>query len=229
MIDEIKKHLMSEYPKEGCGIIYGDGETVYWAPIKNVATNLQEFILDKEEYLWYYTRYKILGIIHSHIDIPATPSDYDVANCNATGLPYYIFSIPSGEYEILEPKKELPPLLSRNYFRGLYDCFSLVKDYYSTLGIDTPCREIYWCTEKENFFTTEYLKDWGLSKTGKLEKNCFLTFSLGATPVPNHCGVYIGDNKFIHHAHNRLSCEESLEGIWRKYLSGVYKYEKSYS
>jgi cell wall-associated NlpC family hydrolase len=51
-----------------------------------------------------------------------------------------------------------------------------------------------------------------------------LIFTMGAN-VPNHCGVYTGNDIFFHHAVNRLSCRENLYPLWKKYLTGIYRYE----
>ena len=40
----------------------------------------------------------------------------------------------------------------------------------------------------------------------------------------NHCGVYLGNDIFYHHAVKRLSCRESLYPFWQKWLVGAYRY-----
>ncbi len=35
--------------------------------------------------------------------------------------------------------------------------------------------------------------------------------------------VAIGEDLFLHHAVNRLSCRESINSVWRKYIVGYYR------
>ena len=42
--------------------------------------------------------------------------------------------------------------------------------------------------------------------------------------VNNHCGVYLGNDIFYHHAEERLSCRENLYPRWHKWLVGAYRY-----
>lgn len=231
MIESIIKDLEKEQPREGCGILYSDKNQIYWAQIRNTAKDLQDFSLDKEQYLWYYTNYKIVGIVHSHVNQSSKPSNLDIINCNASGINYYIFSVPSGELTIVEPEnKSISPLLSREYYFGVWDCFQLVKDYYSsTLGINIGPRPIFlnkWWEKDLDYFGEEYItSNFNFKKIDKLEKNCVVTFRVGPVKVANHCGIYTKDGFFLHHAHERLSVEEPLERIWRKSISGIYKYE----
>lgn len=234
IIEDIKKHLYTEYPKEGCGIIYGDGENIHWAPIKNVSNDLEEFLLDKKEYLWYYERYKILSVVHSHPNLPATPSTFDINNCNASQLNYYIFSLPSEEEYILEPvKHNTKELLARPYYFGLYDCFETMRDYYRSINLTLKPRELYennWWNKGYDYFSEENLLTHGFTKTDKLEKDCLITFRLDIkVKQATHCGVYVGEEQFIHHQYNKLSAIEPLTGAWKRIMVGIYKHEKTNS
>mgnify|MGYP003306128547 FL=1 len=45
--------------------------------------------------------------------------------------------------------------------------------------------------------------------------------------VPNHCGIYLGEDVFLHHAINRISCRENLYPFWAKHVSRYVRYAKS--
>ena len=62
----------------------------------------------------------------------------------------------------------------------------------------------------------------GLS-AGNTAKNDVITFCVDAE-VANHCGVFLGNDVFYHHAVNRLSCRENLYPFWVKYIHKVYRY-----
>lgn len=224
--DSILSHLHSVYPKEGCGIVYSDGSNIFWTSINNVSDNQREFVLDKNEYLRYYLRYKILCIVHSHPDSPESPSSWDIENCNAVGIPYIIYSIPTNNFYVLEPDLPIKPLLKRNYCFGYLDCFELIRDYYKTKGINLKYRGYWsnnWWEGDKDWFSDEHLKTYKMTRITSLEPDCFLTFQIGSRKA-NHCGVYTSNGNFIHHPTNRLSVEEPLSGIWKKTLRGIYRY-----
>ena len=59
---------------------------------------------------------------------------------------------------------------------------------------------------------------------GNMQPNDVLIFTIREN-VPNHCGVYLGDDIFYHHAENRLSCRENLYPFWKQYITGIYRHE----
>ena len=56
-----------------------------------------------------------------------------------------------------------------------------------------------------------------------MQEGDLIIFTITAQ-VGNHCGVYLGDDIFYHHAENRISCRESIYPFWKKYISVVYRY-----
>ena len=124
-------------------------------------------------------------------------------------------------------------LYRRIYLFGERDCFTFIHDYYNSIGVPFKGRDNFldkWWEGEENYFCPEYMINWGFkpSESTSLEVNDLLVFSV-KSKVPNHCGVYFGEEYFGHHAYGRLSCKESLDPLWRKFLTGVYKYEKDIS
>ena len=81
-----------------------------------------------------------------------------------------------------------------------------------------------WWEKGLDYFTDEYISTWGFEKIeDNMQEGDFLVFTIKAL-VGNHCGVYLGDDIFYHHAENRISCRENLYPFWKKYISGVYRY-----
>lgn len=228
MIDEIQKHFADEYPKEACGIIgIVKGKKKYF-PCTNLADKDEDFILDPKDYISVKRQADIFAIVHNHIHYTNEPSDNDSKYCNTLGVPYYIFTYPSMDLNILEPKVNFNPLSGREYEFGKFDCLEAVRDYYSyELKICLKNRLPYlddWWLKNENYFTEEHIKEWGFKKVDDLIPNDILIFTMGAL-VPTHCGVYLGNDIFFHHAVNRLSCKENLYPLWKKHLTGIYRYE----
>ena len=132
------------------------------------------------------------------------------------------------ELNIIEPKVVSQPLIGREYEFGVRDCFEVVRDYYKTQDIDLPKRALFeddWWDRGLNYFCTDYIASWGFKEvTGSLLPNDLIVFTMGAK-VGNHCGVYLGQDVFLHHAYERLSCRENLYPIWQKHITGVYRHE----
>ena len=72
-------------------------------------------------------------------------------------------------------------------------------------------------------FSEDIIKNWGGVKVDTPQKNDVLIFKVKAD-VPDHCGVYLGNDIFFHHAENRLSCRENLYPFWAKYIVGIYRH-----
>lgn len=103
MIEEILKHIETEYPKEACGLIVSDKGTEKWIACNNVAEDPEEeFVIDNEQFVRAQLDYDILKIVHSHTDGSAEPSEHDKKACSFIKIPYMIISWPDGdvvEYE----------------------------------------------------------------------------------------------------------------------------------
>ena len=68
------------------------------------AVNADNFQMDTKEYIQAALENKIIGVLHSHIDSSAEPSDFDRKQCNGLNLDYYIISLPSKELYHLKPR-----------------------------------------------------------------------------------------------------------------------------
>lgn len=229
MIEEIQKHFDKWYPKEACGIVGIVKGKKKWFPCDNLAEDEEDFILDPKQYNEIRKRADIFAIVHNHPGGCNNPSVNDIKHCNILGIPYWIFSYPDMVLNIVEPEEVLNPLIGREYEFGITDCLEAARDYYNHyFNIDLRERAPYlddWWEKGHNYFTDEHIAEWGFKKVeDDPQPQDLLIFTMGAD-VPNHCGVFIGDDVIFHHAVNRLSCRESLYPLWIKYLTGIYRYE----
>ena len=229
MIDDILEHFKKEYPREGCGIISIVKGKKRWFPCTNVAEDDNDFIIDSQEYLKLKRTTDIVAIVHSHPDTSAEPTKTDIKYCNALGIPYYIYSYPEMELEVLEPTNNTVSLYGRNYEFGVTDCFEALRDYLLVQGIEIPLRmpfEDDWWKKGLNYLTEEIIAEWKHKPVplAEVQENDVLVFNVNAE-VGNHLGVYIGNECFYHHAEKRLSCRESLYPLWHQYLKGAYRYD----
>ena len=230
---ELEKQFKEEYPREACGILsVVQGKRKYF-PCTNVAEDDADFIIDSKEYLKLRRTTDIVGIVHSHPDSTSEPSEADRLQCNALGIPYYIFNYPDMDLTVLQPEKVFCNLYGRQYEFGVTDCFEAMRDYLITKNIEIPPRALFeddwWDKEGLDYFSDEVIKDWGGKpvELNDLQENDVLIFKV-YTEINNHCGVYLGNDIFYHHAVNRLSCRESLFPTWHKYLIGAYRYDANY-
>lgn len=226
-LKEIEEHFEKWYPQEGCGVLAAVKGKTTWFPCDNVAEGENDFIIDSKQYINIGHRSDIIGIVHSHPDGTTEPSENDIKYCNAVGIPYYIFSYPEMDMEILQPIRTNKSLYGREYEFGVNDCFEAARDYYILKGLEIPNRPPFeddWWEKDLDYFTDEYIGTWGFKKIeDNMQKGDLLIFTINAL-VGNHCGVYLGDDIFYHHAENRISCRENIYPFWKKYISGVYRY-----
>ncbi len=227
-IEEIREHFKNEYPREGCGILTVVKGKQKWIPCTNIAEENNHFIIDTKEYLKIARTSDIIGIVHSHPDESSEPSELDINNCNALGKKYYIFSYPEMDLTIVEPEINTTDLYGREYEFGVKDCFEALRDYLQTQNIEIPPRamfvEDYWDKEID-YFNDKIISDWQHSPVSlnEIKENDVLIFRVFSN-INNHCGVYLGNDIFYHHAENRLSCRENLYPQWKKWLVGAYRY-----
>ena len=228
MIEEIKKHFDTEYPREACGIIGIVKGKKKWFPCQNVAESDDDFVMSSEDWFKVKRQADILAIVHNHTNNDNTPSENDINNCNVLGIPYYIFSYPDLELNIVEPKENFNPLLGREYSFGVTDCFEAMRDWLASENIKIPAREGFeddWWEKGIDYFTEENIKNWNHVKVDTPQKNDVLIFAVESGTIGNHCGVYLGNDVFFHHAVNRLSCRESLYPFWARHIIGIYRHE----
>jgi len=226
-LEDIRKHFEEWYPNEGCGVLAVVKGKIKWFPCDNVSKTGSDFVIDSKQYINIGHRSDIIAIVHSHPDASNKPSENDIKYCNTIGLPYYIFSYPNMELNILEPKNIKKSLFGRDYEFGVNDCFEAARDYYIAKNLSIPKRPLFeddWWKKSLDYFTEEYISTWNFKKVeGNMKEGDFLVFTINAS-VGNHCGVYLGDDIFYHHAENRISCRENLYPYWKQYITGVYRY-----
>jgi proteasome lid subunit RPN8/RPN11 len=104
LLQQIHTHLEAGYPNEACGVLLGrDGSVSEIVPATNTRTDSAH-----NRYLIEPLAYRdverdadkrglqVLGIFHSHPDVPARPSQFDLDNA-LPYLSYLIVSVASGK------------------------------------------------------------------------------------------------------------------------------------
>jgi len=224
----IRAHAGRDYPREACGlVIVAHGRERYIA-CRNMAAGDVEFILDPVDYAAAEDAGEIIAIVHSHPDLPPLPSEADRVQCEASGLPWIIVNWPTGAVHECAPSGYLAPLAGRTFHHGVLDCFALCRDYYQrTLGIALPDlpRADHWWVKGQNILLEHYA-GMGFARVPAedIRPHDALLMQVGAR-VPNHTGIYLGDNLILHHLYGRLSSRDVYGGYYRKVTTHVLRHQ----
>ncbi len=162
--------------------------------------------------------------IHSHPNATATPSVEDIASCNKMMVPWVVVNIPFTEVRTIYPQEV--PLIGREFVHGIYDCYTLVQDYYKqTMEIDLPefKREDGWWDRGENLYLENVYKE-GFVDVTDIQIGDLILMQI-RSPVPNHGAIYIGEGLILHHLYGKLSKTDVYGGYWQKVTTKILRYK----
>ena len=144
VLEDVKQYVYENADIEACGLLSLERGRVKWNPCKNKAENPKhDFIIDPLDYKAIADKGDVVGVVHSHPGESPQPSELDRAACDKLGIPWYIFG-ENDEWIKLEPSENTYDLLGRPFVYGIYDCFTILKDYYETHGINIYPYEYEW-------------------------------------------------------------------------------------
>ena len=225
---QLVKTMEAEAPNEMCGFLVNVNGKQRWRPVKNVASQPTEhFRIDPLDYLACAEEGKLLAIVHSHPVGPSQFSEADKLSCESSGLPWLLITPGCCEPQVRWPNGYELPVVGRQWNHGSVDCYSTVRDYYSReLGIILPDfdREDDWWDNGQNLYL-DHITNVGFTKVeGQPKVGDVILFAIRCG-VPNHAGIYIGDDSMLHHYVNQLSRNAVIGGWWRDRLHGFYRHE----
>ena len=243
----ITAHALAEYPRECCGLIVAVGRREVYRPCTNLETGLSQFRLAAEDWAAAEDAGRILAVVHSHPDAPATPSDADRAACEATGLPWVIVSVRDGavaQVHQIAPTGWTAPLLGRQFFHGVLDCYTLIRDWYRREAgielLDFDRADDWWLHGQDLYMQ-------GFSQTGftrlpdgaALQAGDVVLMAI-RSPVANHAGIYLGQQgllreapelhpvpqAMLHHLYGRLSERVVYGGYWQDVTCAIVRHKE---
>ena len=137
---------------------------------------------------------------------------------------------PSGRHRLHLPPSwdTAAPYEGRPYVLGQYDCYTIVRDWMArerghemVMLTDTPERLVnQWLTDGV-FVTNPELHRWERVIVPQAGDGILFSLSRRDEDSPNranHCGVYLGDGRFLHHFPNRASCIQDFDARWRSWV-----------
>lgn len=220
-VEEFRRYACTQYPKEACGFFVETG----FKPMENVSPDPENnFAIVAKRFL---TEGPIYGVVHSHPKGPYYPTAKDLEGQLATAVPWGV-AVCSRENcsQVVwwGDQLPIPPLLERPFVPNIYDCYSLVRDWYRVergVVLHNEPRDWEWWENGDDFYGSGFHKA-GFSQIDRDLRNlqpgdCFLGM-IRTDKVLNHAGVYVGEGKILHHVVGHLSMRSPLN-IWHRKCS----------
>lgn len=228
ILTEVINHARRELPRECCGLIIVFKGRFKYIPCHNDANDNNEFSINPQDFARAEDLGEIVYIVHSHPNTPNKPSVVDLVNIEKTNLPWLIVNPHNGEYTVTKPSGYIAPLIGRQFFPGVLDCYTIIQDYYKQhLNIILPHwpREDNWWLIGKNYYLDCYAASgFSLVTDGTIKPYDLVLMNLG-TSVVNHGGIIMPDGTLLHHAQGRLSSRDVYSGYYRNITSHVIRHK----
>ena len=212
-VDAIK-HAKEQYPNESCGAII-DGK---YTPFQNLAEDKSDtFLIKDTDFTTAYIQNRVEAVIHSHNDYERASKQDQIQQLELE-VPFGIINLVNKSVKHVVfwgDDLEIQDFHLRPFFYGVYDCYSLVRDWYK-INRDTvlpfaPRNFAFWYRD-ENVFeqyieNTDYFEYVELSD---IKAGDVLLYNFYETPYINHSAILLENNLVLHHLYNLVSTEYPL-------------------
>ena len=229
IINAALEHAAEEAPRECCGLVVNIGKRTVYQLCRNISETGDQFIISPDDYAECEEKGEVIGVVHSHYGMPPDPSPADLVGCERSGLPWLIVNQPAGTYRVVEPTGYVAPLEGRPFVHGVFDCYSIIRDYYAQeLGIDIPDfdRAEEWWLKGYNLYMDNFEKA-GFAKVepDSLQEHDVIIMQC-RSEVPNHAAIYLGDSRILQHLTGRLSGKDIYGGYWQRMTVAVVRHKE---
>lgn len=153
-------------------------------------------------------------------------SDADRAEMNALRKPFVLVGSSKFISESYMPDRytERHPYVNRPFWHGVFDCYTLIRDYYRReWGLWLPVnihRPFGWWEQGDNMYV-DNAANHSFVSVRDIQRHDAIIMKMG--PVPNHGAIALGDGKILHHLGGRFSCIETLTPFLKQSISVVYR------
>ena len=116
-------------------------------------------------------------------------------------------------------------LIGKQWSYGSNDCFSLLREYYSLLGIVLPDFPRPESLERTESIFLKHARDIGFARVefDDRAEHDVIIMRLG-TAAPMHAAIYVGNDKILHQRMNSVSAVESLRRYYRERTAAVFRH-----
>ncbi|EBD1259789.1 hypothetical protein IRA26_004299 [Salmonella enterica] len=227
--DVIIQHITDNEPGMVCGVLTQNGNTLDYMPCVNVSPVPEQGAMIDSNDLQIITNSNV--VTHVVCSVPDNLS-HNVAEyqkmSDRDGLKYLLIFWPSQQCLNIYPKTQFG-YQGRPYIVGVYDCYSLVRDYLLAVkGVamsDYP-REMYYQNSEQNIFETKLPEEGFVKIEGdSLQPGDFLVLDLPATTL-KHAAIYSGSGQILHHLPPGQSRQEAYSESWKKRTSSVWRHKQ---
>lgn len=210
VINDACKHALEEFPNESCGAVINDE----YIRFPNAAECPEkQFLINDPQFVVAHMTGQVQAVIHSHNDFAMASKD-DQAQQIEFGIPYGIINLVNRSIvHVVFWGDTLPrePLEGRTFFYGIWDCFSLVRDFilekFHVIAPNPP-RDFEFWNRSESVFE-QYIREGALPfrevDRSEVQPDDILFYNIHGTKFINHCGVMCEDGLVLHHLYNYLS------------------------
>lgn len=224
-LDAIMAHAEACQPLECCGLIVNQAGIELYLPCKNLSIEPGHFVLDPVDFAAAEDAGTVVQVVHSHVYQSADPTDADRVGCEASGLPWLIAAWPTGNWSEIEPTGYQADLIGREFVWGVFDCFTLIRDYYrQTLGIlisdggGYPFRD-------SGLYQARFESAGFAQVDGDPRPHDVILMGIAGASEANHAAIYVGNETILHHVQNRLSGRVPYGGYWRDTTRAVLRHQ----
>lgn len=229
LMNAIRRHVATEYPKEACGVVVQTRHSQIFIPCRNVAERPADtFTLSPDDYQAALAQGEIIMIVHSHPDVVSlVPSEMDRIQCDWSGTEWGIMSWPDGDFCTLTPRVERD-YVGRQWVLGYADCWTLIREYYRrefglSLG-DYSVPYEWWENGGERLYDDNWQHEGFVEVEPRdMQPGDIIMMSIQAG-VTNHAAVFLGDNIILHHMSGHLSTRTPYGRYYRDRTVRVVRY-----
>ena len=217
------RHIAVQTPaQESCGFVLTDGRVV---TTTNAAEHPElDFLITAEDYA-YWDATGIKGCWHTHLERDGfSPQDQSVLSCDT--LPWAVYTLASDKFWQCAPG-QTAPLLGRPFVFGVYDCYALVSDKLTELGVHLPSWERggWGSWDEPGFmpFDNEWPKH-GQQVSADFREGDMILMNLGKHKNhTDHIGIFVDKQTFLHHPANKISQLQHWGSWWERHTRAIVR------